>query len=116
MTCKKFKVLLYCRDPISHAAQLQTISYPLRDHLSGLAGIPPRQGLCIRIVEGINCGFRLGFDCSRFLRPARRNMSSTKDGEAVETYLAGEVPAGTIIGSLSSSTTSKVKVQINRLG
>ena len=34
----------------------------------------------------------------------------------VESYLAGEVPAGRIIGPLSSSTTSKVRVHINRLG
>ena len=44
-------------------------------------------------------------------------MLSTKDhGEVIEAYLAAEVPTGRIIGPLSSSTTSKVKVQINRLG
>ena len=44
-------------------------------------------------------------------------MPSAKDhGEVVESYLAGEVPAGRIIGPLSASTTSKVKVQINSLG
>ena len=53
---------------------------------------------------------------SRSLCPARHNMPSTKDhGEVIETYLVGEVPAGRIIGPLSSSTTSKVKVQINPL-
>ena len=44
-------------------------------------------------------------------------MLSAKDHrEVVESYLAGEVLAGRIIGPLSASTTFKVKVQINRLG
>ena len=69
------------------------------------------------ILEGINCGFRVGFDYLRSLSPSRRNMLSTKDhGEVIEAYLAAEVPTGRIIGPLSSSTTSKVKVQINILG
>ena len=69
------------------------------------------------ILQGINCGLRVGFNYSRSLSPAQRNMPSTKDyGEVVESYLAGKVPAGRIIGPLSSSTTSKVKVQTNRLG
>ena len=59
----------------------------------------------------------MGFDYSRSLCPAQHNMPSTKDhGDVIDTYLAGEVPAGRIIGPLSSSTTSKVKVQINHLG
>ena len=100
--------------------QLQTISSPLQDHLSAwqlALGSHPDKAFISYILEGINCGFRVGFDYSRALCPARRNMPSTRDhGEVVESYLAGEVPAGRIIGPLSSSTTSKVRVQINRLG
>ena len=102
-------------------AQLQTISSPLRDHLSAwqlALGSHPDKEFVSYILEGIiNCGFRVGFDYSRSLCPARHNMPSTRDhGDVIDTYLAGEVPAGRIIGPLSSSTTSKVKVQINHLG
>ena len=101
-------------------AQLQTISSPLRDHLSAwelALGSHPDKDFISYILEGINCGFGVGFDYSRSLSPARRNMPSTKDhGDVIEAYLAAEVPASRIIGPLSSSTTSKVKVQINRLG
>ena len=100
-------------------AQLQTISSPLRDHLSAwqlALGSHPDKDVISYILEGINCGFGVGFDYSRSLCPARHNMLSTKDhGEVIEAYLAAEVPAGRIIGPLSSSTTSKVKVQINCL-
>ena len=116
MTCKKIQGAA----PLQRAdqpAQLQTISPPLRDHLSAwqlALGSHPDKDFISYILEGINHGFRVGFDYSRSLCPARRNMPSTKDhGEVIETYLAGEVPAGRI---LSSSTTSKVKVQINHLG
>ena len=101
-------------------AQLQTISSSLRDHLSAwqlALGSHPDKDFVSYILEGISCGIRVEFDYSRSQCPAWRNMPSTKDRvEVIETYLAGEVPAGRIIGPLSSSTTSKVKVQINPLG
>lgn len=101
-------------------AYLQTVSSPLRDHLSAwqlALGSHPDKDFMSYILQGINCGLRVGFDYSRSLSPAQCNMPSTKDyGEVVESYLAGEVPAGRIIGPLSASTTSKVKVQINSLG
>ena len=101
-------------------AQLQTISSPLRDHLSTwqlALGSHPDKDFISYILEGINCGFRVGFNYSIFLCPVLHNTPSTKDhGEVIETYLAGEVPTGRIIGPLSSSTTSKVKLQINCLG
>ena len=81
-------------------AQLQTISSPLQDHLSAwqlALGSHPDQDFISYILESINCGFRVGFDYSRTLYPARRNMPSTKDhGEVIEAYLAGRVPAGRI--------------------
>lgn len=101
-------------------AQLQTVSSPLWDHLSAwqlALGSHPDKDFISYILEGINCGFRVGFDHSRSLYPSRHNMPSAKDhGKVVESYLAGEVSAGRIIGPLSACTTSKVKAQINRLG
>ena len=44
-------------------AQLQTISFPLRDYLSAwqlALGFYPDKDFISYILEGINCGFRVG--------------------------------------------------------
>ena len=101
---------------IQGAAPLQRADqpYPLRDHLSAwqlALGSHPDKDFISYILDGINCGFRVGFNYSRFLCPGDHDH-----GEVIETYLVAEIPAGRIIGPLSSSTTSKVKLQINHLG
>ncbi len=67
------------------------------------------------IVEGIKGGFRLGFDYSRPLRGATRNMASVqKYPQAIRDYLAEECAAGRIVGPLPQDAIPGV--QISRFG
>ena len=104
---------------VVHCPELLHIRSPLLDHLTawqrGLAAHPDR-AFANYITGGIRDGFRIGFSYTRTLNPARRNMPSAEHHpEVVEAYLAGEVPAGRIIGPLPPGTTHD-HVQINRLG
>ena len=87
--------------------QLHPISSPLTARLttwrSRLAAHPDRE-FANYIIEGLEGGFRIGFDDSHPLTPSRKNMqSATLHPEIVERYLYGELAEGRIIGPLSSA-------------
>ena len=66
-------------------------------------------------MDGLQHGFRVGFDHSGRLRPARRNMPSAEQHpEVIDRYLEAELTAGRILGPFSPG--SILIGQINRLG
>lgn len=57
------------------------------------------------VLDGIDRGFRVGFDYTQKLRPAHRHMpSATQHLEVVDTYLQEELSSSRIVGPLSSHT------------
>ena len=66
-------------------------------------------------MDGLQHGFRVGFDHSGRLRPAHRNMPSAEQHpEVIDRYLEAELTAGRILGPFSPG--SILIGQINRLG
>ena len=70
---------------------------------SRLAAHPDRE-FAEYILEGLQLGFRIGFDYSHPLVSSRRNMRSARlHPNVVEEYLYGECAEGRIIGPLAST-------------
>lgn len=74
---------------------LQAVSSPLRDHLpawSCYLADHPDSRFRDYMLNGIQYGFRIGFDYSAPLRSARQNMLlATNHPEAIDEYIKGEV-------------------------
>ena len=67
------------------------------------------------ITDGIQFGFRLGFDYSSPLRPARQNMpSAAAHPEVISKYVEDEISEGRIFGPFHKGAIPKL--QINRMG
>ena len=67
------------------------------------------------IVEGIETGFRVGFDHSRALTSVKSNMGSAKiNPEIVDSYISGEIAAGRMFGPFAQQEIPGL--HINRMG
>ncbi len=92
-----------CVSPRSQVQRaLKEITTPLRWEVwdQKLANHPD-QRFRRYITKGIKQGFRVGFDYSRPLNSAARNMSSVRlHPEAIRDYLASECAHGRIVGPL----------------
>ena len=112
-----------CRRPcpprgLTHAPELSRTSSPLLPHLrvwrTGLNDHPNRE-FAHYIVEGLQDGFRMGFDYTSSCRPAKCNMPSATDHpEVIDQYVVGECNAGRILGPFRRGAVDGL--QVNRLG
>ena len=67
------------------------------------------------VIEGLQHGFKIGFDYSCPLQSATRNMgSATSHPEVVDAYIQGEVSRGRMLGPLPQSMAEGLHV--NRMG
>ena len=67
------------------------------------------------ILDGIEHGFRVGFDHSYPLVPASRNMpSASSHAEVIDAYIAGEVAEGRMLGPFQPGSVEGL--QVNRMG
>ena len=67
------------------------------------------------ILDGIEHGFREGFDHSYPLVPASRNMpSASSHAEVIDAYIAGEVAEGRMLGPFQPGSVEGL--QVNRMG
>ena len=103
---------------LKHPQELLVIKSPLHAHLrawqAGLAAHPDRE-FAAYILEGLQYGFRVGFDHTKPLKPASKNMPSAQlHPEVIDQYLAKEASAGRILGPIAAGTTNRA--QTNRLG
>ena len=97
---------------------LSVIKSPLSAHLpawqANLSSHPDKDFATV-VMDGLQHGFRVGFDHSGRLRPAHRNMPSAEQHpEVIDRYLEAELTAGRILGPFSPG--SILIGQINRLG
>ena len=99
-------------------AQLSPTSSPLAESLPAWEerlAMHPDRGFADYVLRGIREGFRVGFNRSQPLSPAKRNMpSALQHPEVVEAYLGEERDAGRILGPFQPGEISDL--HINRLG
>ena len=99
-------------------AGLALVRSPLRERImeweARLAGHPDH-AFAGYVLHRIRGGFHIGFDRSRPLSPAARNMPSAGEHEeAVEQYIRREVTAGHILGPVAKDVVPRIHV--SRLG
>ena len=72
----------------------------------------PNRGLVHFFLQGIACGFRIGYSLPPFeLKSAKRNMNSARThAKIVDDYLAEEVQAGRVMGSFPSNAIPNAQV------
>ena len=114
--CRLHKAIPQQRVPIP--PEVTCINSPLVPRLPhwvhGLRHHPDRE-FANCITDGIQFGFRLGFDYSSPLRPAQRNMpSAAAHPEVISRYVENEISGGRIFGPFPKGEIPKL--QINRMG
>ena len=90
------------RERQEHTGELLQICSPLQDNLpawrASLAAHPDGEFSSF-ILQGIEQGFRIGFERHHTLRPARRNMpSAIAHPDVIDRYVTDVVAGGCIIG------------------
>ena len=75
-----------------------------------LAGHPDRQAVAY-VLDGLQHGFRLGFQPARRLKPARKNKpSALQNPKVIDDYLATEVALGRVAGPFPSPPLPNLQV------
>ena len=114
--CRLHKAIPQQRVPIPpEVTRINSPLVPCLPHwVHGLCHHPDRE-FANCITDGIQFGFRLGFDYSSPLRPARRNMpSAAAHPEVISKYVEDEISEGRIFGPFPKGAIPKL--QINRMG
>ena len=80
----------------------------------------PDQVFAKYLIDGIRCGFRIGYDGGdphRSRKLAKRNMvSANQNPQVVSNYLKDEREAGRVLGPIPATDVARVGVHINRFG
>jgi len=98
-------VLLHCGEPISQLSYRPSAPpFRITSAWQLALGSHPDKEFIFSILEGINCGFRVGFNYTQdSCAPPSAICHLPK---TMGSYLAGKVPTDRIFGPLSSCTTS----------
>ncbi len=115
------RINLCGQSPFAPAQELGLIQSPLLSCLhrwEALLCNHPDTAFASYILNGLNCGFRIGFDWSTKLSPAKRNIPSAYDHpDVVRVYVEKELAEGNMLGPMTSDTLSTgQKVQLSRVG
>ena len=91
--------------PVSMVSPLNVSQFTL-----DLAGHPDRQAVAY-VLNGLQHGFRLGFQPARKLKPARKNKPSAfQNPKVIDDYLATEVARGRVAGPFPSPPLPNLQV------
>ena len=97
--------------------ELSTVATPLKVQAwqKALSGHPD-QALARYICDGLEWGFRIGFQRGSPLKPARNNLeSASAHPEAVDEFIKKELLLGRLFGPVSD-TSDLPPLQVNRIG
>ena len=99
----------------------RSVVTPLQDEAWARAlGEHPDQAFVAWVLDGIRCGFRIGYGTTvprQQRRSAKRNMRSAMQNPAVVSdYLKAERKAGRVLGPVPTEVTRACEVHTNRFG
>ena len=107
-----------CRPRLNHSShQHMTVSTPLAlDAWSQSLAPHPDRAFANYICEGIQCGFRIGFQRGSPLKSATSNMESARQHpDIVSEYLRNEIALGRMLGPFATNE-DLPPLQVNQFG
>ena len=105
-----FVILLLIAHPAFHPVSMVS-PWNVSQFTLDLAGHPDRQAVAY-VLNGLQHGFRLGFQPARRLKPARKNKPSAFQNPnlVIDDYLATEVARGRVVGPFPSPSLPNLQV------